>query len=230
MRVCIAKSHTCGHTTQFYIAWYMIYIFVCFFIFSPVAIAIDEPIKCAGRVFGIDRDWLQSQQIMSPLSVLYRVYNTVKLRAVVHLHVLLFWGEKFRYSLNENSPSKMYKGKNVLEILFTLKRDKKKREKTRLRVIGCYWYLDRAYTHTHQPIFLFISSPSPVPFIFSFFFLLWSGEKTHIGNEKEKCSTGDLLLLSFSRLLPQMTEFVATILSYCQLFFISSLFLVGGGL
>ena len=136
----------------------MIYIFVCFFIFSPVAIAIDEPIKCAGRVFGIDRDWLQSQQIMSPLSVLYRVYNTVKLRAVVHLHVLLFWGEKFRYSLNENSPSKMYKGKNVLEILFTLKRDKKKKRKqdcVLLVVIDIL--IGRTHTHTNQ--FFFSSLP-----------------------------------------------------------------------
>ena len=83
-----------------------------------------------------------------------------------------FCCEKFGYSLNENSPLKMYKGKNV-EILFTLKRDKK-REKTRLRVIGCYWYLDRAYTHTPSNTFFHLFSVSgALHFFFLFPFMKW---------------------------------------------------------
>ena len=83
-----------------------------------------------------------------------------------------------------------------------------KKEKTKLRVIGCYWYLDGTYTHPLYNSSFHLFSVSGALHFFSFFFLLWSGEKTHIGNEKEKCSTDDLLLLSFSCLLPQTREFV----------------------
>lgn len=53
MRVCIAKSHTCGHTTQFYRAGYIYYTFLFVFIFHQWPSRSMNQSNTMGGYFGL---------------------------------------------------------------------------------------------------------------------------------------------------------------------------------
>jgi hypothetical protein len=190
-----------------------------------VTITIDEPIKYAGRVFGIDCNLNKSCRpcpccIVCTTRLNYVPLYTCTFSFFVGKSSDIFF--KWKFSL-ENLHRK--KCRNSFHAGTWSK--KRKRDCVLLVVIDILM----GRTNTHHPILLFISSPSQVPFIFFLSFSFYEVEKRLTSEMKKKnAQLTTCFCYPFLVFFHRLGNLFATILSYCQIFFISSLFLVGGGL